>query len=160
MLQRRRARRRRRDWPDWLNAIATACFWLRTIGPFFEPEWSVPAFHSSMTVFTFAFLPAFVVGFLAATQVDLFFVEADSTGCGPVPNHSVAGFECGMSFAIACAVGPGFGSMPGPGSLRIRPSAAPSAEPAGVAGRRLFLIVSPYASRVTPITAIGVRVSS
>ena len=90
MLQRRRARRRR-DWPDWLSAIATACFWLRTIGPFFEPEWSVPAFHSSMTVFTFAFLAAFVLGFLVAIQVDRFFVEADSTGCDPLPNHCAAG---------------------------------------------------------------------
>ena len=39
---------------------------LVTFGPFFEPEWSVPAFHSSITSFTFACLPAFVVGFLRA----------------------------------------------------------------------------------------------
>src|SRR5215471_15045866 len=54
--------RRLRDWPDWLSAIATAWRWLRTIGPFFEPEWSVPAFHSSITVFQFAFCPALLVG--------------------------------------------------------------------------------------------------
>jgi len=95
-----------------------------------------------MTVFTFAFLAAFVVGLRAATQVDLFFVEADSIGCAPVPNHSLAGVEWLIVRARACAVGPGLGSMPGGGSVRIRPSAEPSAEPAGV-GRFLFAISPP-----------------
>src|SRR5262252_4312818 len=35
--------------------MAMACFCERTMGPFLEPEWSLPVSHSSMTFLTFAF---------------------------------------------------------------------------------------------------------
>src|ERR1700689_4916712 len=51
--------------PDSESAIATACFCEVTFGPFLDPECNEPPFHSSITVLTAAFLPAFVVGFLS-----------------------------------------------------------------------------------------------
>src|SRR4029077_6983784 len=45
--------------------MATACLRLFTVGPVFEPEWSVPCLNSCMTVCTLACLPALVLGLRA-----------------------------------------------------------------------------------------------
>ncbi len=65
--------------PAWDIAMATACFLEVTLGPRGEPEFSVPALNSRMTLETFRAFPAGVVGvFMGDT-----FGEVDGTQRGP-----------------------------------------------------------------------------